>query len=209
MTDVTRNVCMSVGKYVAGYVGRVARILRVLRERFAPDAIDSTFQEMVRFMCSKRTDQYMETYLMRFDMMRQNAAARMLRRSGCPDEFVSILCMQNAALSKNEQALASASLRDTLALPGEPAQMRRLFGPRGHASRQDVPVAADMDTEQKGEISKHEWHIAKRSALRARGKAVRIMGREKSERLLRKGAPRMDPIAKLGSETGAAPETAS
>ena len=39
-----------------------------------------------------------------------------------------------------------ASLDNALAFPEVSAQRRRLFGPRGYASRQDVLVAADMDT---------------------------------------------------------------
>ena len=39
-----------------------------------------------------------------------------------------------------------ASLSNTLASPQVSPRMRRLFGPRGNASRQDVRVAQDMDT---------------------------------------------------------------
>ena len=84
-----------------------AQILSILREQFAPDAIDIIFQDMVKFMYSKRTDRYMDTYLTKFDMLRQKAEARMLIESGLPDEFVSVLCMQNAALSKNAKTLVS------------------------------------------------------------------------------------------------------
>ena len=70
----------------------------------------------------------------------------MLLGIGVPDEFVSVLRMQNAALPKNGKTFALASFRDALAFPEASAQMRRLFGPRGYASRRDVLVAADMDT---------------------------------------------------------------
>ena len=69
----------------------------------------------------------------------------MLLRSGAPDEFAPALCMQNNALSKNERTWVLASLHNTLAFPDVSAQMRRLFGPRGYASRQDALVAAEMD----------------------------------------------------------------
>ena len=65
---------------------------------------------------------------------------------GFPNEVVSALRMQNAALTKNEKTLALASLRNTLAFPEVSAQMRQLFGPYGYASRQNVPRTADMDT---------------------------------------------------------------
>ena len=53
--------------------------------------------------------------------------------------------MRDAALSENEKSLALASIRSTVAFPEVASQMRRLFGPRGGAARQDVLVAADLD----------------------------------------------------------------
>ena len=82
MPDVARKVCMSVGKDVIGNVAGAAHILRILRERVASDAIDSIFQDMVKAM---------DTYPMEFDVLRRKAEARMLMRSGYPDEFVSVL----------------------------------------------------------------------------------------------------------------------
>ena len=73
--------------------------------------------------------------------------------------------MQNAALPKNEKTLAQASFRNTLAFPEVPARMRRLFGPRGSAFRQDVRVAADMDTVSEEED--FEARIAYRKVKRA------------------------------------------
>ena len=58
--------------------------------------------------------------------------------------------MQNADRPKNEGAFALASLLNAPALPEVAAQMRRLFGPHHYASRQDVLVAADMDTVSEG-----------------------------------------------------------
>ena len=79
-------------------------------------------------------------------MLRGKAESRMLLGPGFPDAFVSALCMQNAALPKYEKTMVLASLGNTLALPQASAQMRRLFGPRGYASRQYVLAAQDMDT---------------------------------------------------------------
>ena len=54
MTDVASKVCVSAGKEVAGNVDGAAHILRILRGRFAPDAIDSIAQDMVKFMYFRR-----------------------------------------------------------------------------------------------------------------------------------------------------------
>ena len=61
MTDVARKVCMSVGEDVVGNVDAAAHILRILRERVAPDVIDSILRDMGKFTSIKRTDQNMDT----------------------------------------------------------------------------------------------------------------------------------------------------
>ena len=109
---------MSAGKDVIGNIDGVAHTPRILRERFAPDAIGSILQD---------------TSLLEFDLLRQKAEARMLMCSGFPDEFVSVLRMQSAALSENEKTSVLASLHKTPAFPAVSAQMRRLFGPCSYA----------------------------------------------------------------------------
>ena len=103
MTDVERKVCTSVGKDSISNVDGVAQILRILRERFAPEAIDSVFKDVVKLLYLRRTDQRMDTYLPEFDMLQRKAEARMLMGSGFPDESVSAPCMQNAALPKTRR----------------------------------------------------------------------------------------------------------
>ena len=120
---------MAVGKDVIGNTVGAEQLLRILRERFAPYAIDSISQDMVKFTYFKRTDQNMGTYLMEFDMLRRKAEAHVLAGSGFPDEFVSVLRTQYAALTKNEKTSVLASLGNTLALQQVSAQMRRLSGP--------------------------------------------------------------------------------
>ena len=73
---------------------------------FAPDAIDSIFEDTARFSFFKGTDQTSGAHFWaEFDMLRQSAEARMLLGSGFPDEFVSALCVQNAALSNDEKTV--------------------------------------------------------------------------------------------------------
>ena len=50
MSDVARKVCLSMGRDVIDNLDGAKQILRILRERFAPDAIGSIFQDMVKFM---------------------------------------------------------------------------------------------------------------------------------------------------------------
>ena len=65
--------------------------------------------------------------------------------AGFPDEFASVLCMQNASLSKNERQLVMASVGSSLSFVHVAAQMRRLFGNIGTAQNQDALVAQGMD----------------------------------------------------------------
>ena len=90
----------------------------------------------------------------------------MVMGGGVPDEFACALRVENAAPSKNGETLVLASARNTLALPAPPAQMRRLFGSRGHASRQDALLAADMDAVTEEED--FEACVAYRKANRAK-----------------------------------------
>ena len=153
------------GRDVFDNLDGVGQILRILRERFAPDAIDSILQDMIKFLYFKRTEQTMDTYIMEFEISRGKAEPPVLMGSRFPDALVSVLCMQNAALSKNEKTMALASLGNTLAFPLVSARMRRLFGPCGYASRQDVMVAQDMDTVSEEED--FEAWVAYRKAKRA------------------------------------------
>ena len=102
LSDAAREVCVTAGKDVVGNLDGAEHIWQILTERFAPDAIDSILHAMAKFMHFKRTGQDMGTYLIEFDMLRRKAEARMIMGGGFPDEFASVLCMQNAALAKNE-----------------------------------------------------------------------------------------------------------
>ena len=180
MSGVARKVCMTVGGDVIGDIGSAEHTHCISRGRFGPDSIDSICRDYVKFTYINRTGQNMDTYLM------ECCAHDYGKRP--PDEFAPAPCMQNAALTNNGQTLVLASLGSTLAFQSVPAQMRRFFGPSGYASRQDVLVAADMDT-----VSKEEgfgpW-VANRKAKRAKKDAQGSAGlREpREERTLWGGA---------------------
>ena len=55
VSDIARKVCVPVGKDSVGNADGVALILRISRGRFAPEAIDSIFQDMVKISHFKRT----------------------------------------------------------------------------------------------------------------------------------------------------------
>ena len=71
MAGIARKVCMAVGKDRRR--DGVQQILRVPPERFAPDAIDTTYEEAAKFMNSQRADPATDCYLMEFDGLREKA----------------------------------------------------------------------------------------------------------------------------------------
>ena len=56
MSDVAREVCMRVGKDAIGNSDGAEQILEISRGRFAPDATDSIFQDVVKFTYFKRLE---------------------------------------------------------------------------------------------------------------------------------------------------------
>ena len=66
MSGVARKVRLPVGRGVIGNLDGAEQISKILRGCIAPGAIDSIFQDMVKFACFKRTDQTMDAYIMEF-----------------------------------------------------------------------------------------------------------------------------------------------
>ena len=70
MSYVARKVCLPAGRDVIGNSDGAEQILKIPRERFAPDAIDSISQDMAKFMDFKRTGQTLGAYVMELEMLR-------------------------------------------------------------------------------------------------------------------------------------------
>ena len=65
--------------------------------------------------------------------------------AGSPEQFVSILRVRNAGLSRQEKSLVLASGQRGLKFVDVAANMRRLFGSCDGANRQGVLVTVDAD----------------------------------------------------------------
>ena len=59
---VARQVCLAAGSDSVANNDGAEQILGILKDYFAPDAVDSAFQEVARFLQFKRTDQTMDVY---------------------------------------------------------------------------------------------------------------------------------------------------
>ena len=71
--DNEREVCVTAGKDDVSNFGGAQQTSRISRERFAQDATASIGQDVAKFTNFRRIDQTMDTYLMEFDMIREQA----------------------------------------------------------------------------------------------------------------------------------------
>ena len=140
------------------------QILKILRERFAPDGFDFAFCTVRgRFSHLRRADQTIKVSLVEFDVLRNKAESIMQMGGGFPEAVVSPLSVQNASSSESEKSLVLASSQGDVNLSTAAKQMRRLFGLCGGAAWQDVLAAADADSLSGGE-SDHATRVAYRKA---------------------------------------------
>ena len=148
-----RQVCLAESSDFLDSSDGVSKILDILRNYFAPEAVDAIHQRVMRFMRFRRTDQSIDEYIAKFDLLSRKAESKMEMGAGSPEQFVSILRMGDAALSRHEKTLVMASCRKSLRFKDASANMRRLLGSRGSESRQDAllseeaaePHASDED----------------------------------------------------------------
>ena len=109
------------------------------------------YQEVPRssqFGCAIQTT---GDYWVRFDLLRRKAESEMRLEGAPPETFASAPCKKNAFLPQSEKSLVLASAQGNLGVPAVARQMRRLFGPRGGAVRQDVLAATDADVSSNGD----------------------------------------------------------
>ena len=62
MEGVTQQFCMSAGSELISSNDGADQILNILREVFAPDAVDAGLQEAVRLLQFERTDQTIDVF---------------------------------------------------------------------------------------------------------------------------------------------------
>ena len=143
-------------------------IQKVPRNSFQADALGRRYRQVTRFLQHRRPNQPMERYLLEFDALRRKAKSRVVMGGAFPDAFVSILCMQNAALSRRGKSTSPASVQGSSDFPIAAKQMRRLFDPCGGPARQDVLTATDWGMESDEEDFHYESCAANREAKRRR-----------------------------------------
>ena len=100
-----------------------------------------------------------------------------------PEAFVSILRMQNAAMSGREKSLATASVQGGLEFLDVAKQMRRLFGARGGVASQDLLLAAVAYLSLNSAKDNDAWVVygkaKKQSGRRSKGESRARTGKDK------------------------------
>ena len=128
MGTVAHQVCSAAGSDIVANNDGVDRILAILRAYFAPEAVESGNQEVVRSPQLKRTAQTVDVYLAEFDLLLRQAGSKMRKGGDRPESSESVLCIRNASLSGKGDSLVSASAQGGLGSSDVAKQMGRLFG---------------------------------------------------------------------------------
>ena len=95
--QIARLAFAAGGNFVESSVG-AERILDILEDSFAPDAVDSVNRAVARFLQFKRAGQTTDVYFVEFDFLRRKAESEMKMGGGFSGALASISRMQNAAL---------------------------------------------------------------------------------------------------------------
>ena len=144
MGPAARDVCMVVGGEQLWESDGVTKSMQMLRDSFAPEALNFVRREVARFMHFKRSTHTMEENLVRFDLLRSKTESRMLMGGPSPKTFGSILRMQETSLSRTDKSLVSVSAQGDWRMASVETQRRRFFGSAGNVVRRDVLAATDM-----------------------------------------------------------------
>ena len=74
MQPVPRQVCLAEGSEIMDHSDRVTMLSDILRNYFAPAAVDAIHKQAIRFTRFRRADQPAAEYIAEFDLLRQYAA---------------------------------------------------------------------------------------------------------------------------------------
>ena len=67
----------------------MTRTLEILRNYFDPEAVGSKYLEVVRFTQYRRTDQTIDEYIAKFNLLWREAESKMEMGAGFPEQFTS------------------------------------------------------------------------------------------------------------------------
>ena len=135
MDNVARQARPHAGGDASMNVQGAEKVVNILCENFAPDAVDSIFQDAARFLQFEMTDQRTAATLAEFDKLRCGAESKIQMDGAAPGQFAPAPCVKKATLPGSEKSLILASVQVNLAFPVAAEQMRRLLGSSGGTAR--------------------------------------------------------------------------
>ena len=106
MQPAPRQLCLGDGSDILGRSDGAAKTLEIPRNSFAPGAAGAIRRQVMRYMRLRRADQSIYEKCAEYDLLR--------RGPGRSEQFVSILRMDNAPLSRHEKSLVMASCHKSL-----------------------------------------------------------------------------------------------
>ena len=170
----------------------------MLRDYFAPGAVDFVYRDVARCLQLNRATQSVDEYVVRFDLLRRKAVS-ITQRGGGPGPKLSsqFSPMKSAFLPLSGKSLAAASLQRDSEIATVARPMRRDFGLRGGVARNDVLAATDVALNPRDDD--YAERAAYRKAKKKKGKKVRGSGDRKeggkTEKLVCGGAGAVSAVA--------------
>ena len=130
LQSAPRQVLLAAGGDYLGSRDGVARILGVIRNYAAPDGADAVRRQVARSMNSRCAERPIDEFIVEFDCLRRKAVPKIEMGVGFPEQFISILRVNNAGLRRRGQSMAMASFHKSLKSDEAAANTRRPFGSR-------------------------------------------------------------------------------
>ena len=125
MHSAPRQVCLSAGGSYLDNRHRVARILEILGDYFAPEAAGAIHQQVTRFTQYRRANQSIREFTVEINFSRREVGSKMEMGAGFPEQFAPIMPMNNAGLYRRGGSLVMASSRNSPKFEEVEANTRR------------------------------------------------------------------------------------
>ena len=138
-----RGMCSAIGSGKLVEPNALVRALQVLRDYFAPAALDAVYRDAVNFWRLNRTAQSGDEYLVKSDLPRRKVQTCLHPRGSFPAAPATALCLRKASLPLSGNSLALLRVRGGLGLVEIAQLTRRLFGSMGGGGRQDALYVAE------------------------------------------------------------------
>ena len=88
----------------------VTRILGILRGYFAPEAADAIYQQVVRFVNYRGSDQSISEYITEYDLLRRQVGSKMAMGAGFPEQICPHFAREKCGVAPSREILSDGKL---------------------------------------------------------------------------------------------------